>query len=255
MKRKNEKFPQFDEITFENRNKTYGAYDLRKRYKSTLSLSILGTTALSAILILTLSFTPKESINTIRHEDYIIKMTKQADPQIVTPPVLNPPSALIKSMRNLQPKVVTDSSEATPSIPITDIINASVKNGSITDSAVSADPVIQDLQPEEKIFIVVEEKPEYPGGDPALFKFISENLIYPPEAENNRIQGRVILKFVVNTNGSVDRIEILRGIDPLLDNEAIRVVKALPKFRPGKQGGVPVSVWFTLPVLFKIESN
>jgi protein TonB len=255
MKRKNEKFPQFDEIIFENRNKSYGAYDLRKRYKSALSLSILGTTALSAILITTLSFTPKESNTTLRPENYIINLTKQTDPLIVPPPVLNPPSGLIKAINNLAPKVVTDSSESTPFIPITDIINASVQNGSITDSAASADPVIQVMPPEEKIFIVVEENPEYPGGNPALFKFISENLIYPPEAENNKIQGRVILKFVVNTNGSVDRIEILRGIDPLLDNEAIRVVKALPKFKPGKQGGVAVPVWFTLPVLFKIESN
>ena len=129
MKRKNEKFPQFDEIIFENRNKSYGAYDLRKRYKSALRLSILGTTALSAILITTLSFTPKESGTTLRPEDYIINLTKQADPQIVPPPVLNPPSGLIKAINNLAPKVVTDSSEATPFIPITDIINASVQNG------------------------------------------------------------------------------------------------------------------------------
>ena len=106
-----------------------------------------------------------------------------------------------------------------------------------------------------KVFISVEEKPEYPGGDAALFRFISENLNYPSEAERNNVQGRVILQFVVNPDGSVGKIEILRSIDPLLDNEAIRVVKILPKFKPGKQGGVPVKVWFSLPVLFKIEKN
>jgi periplasmic protein TonB len=255
MKRKNEKFPQFDEIIFENRNKTYGAYDLRKRYKSALSLSILGTTALSAILLTIFSFSPKESITPIKATDYIFKMSTQANPSIVPPPVLNPPSALIKSISNLQPKVVTDSSEATSFIPITDIINATITNGIITDSATSVDPGIPDLSPEEKIFVWVEENPEYPGGNNALLKFINENLRYPAEAVNNNIQGRVILKFVVNTNGSIDRIEVLRGIDPLLDNEAIRVVKALPNFKPGKQRGVPVPVWFTLPVLFKIDNN
>jgi protein TonB len=255
MKRKNEKVPQFDEIIFENRNKTYGAYDLRKRYKSALSLSILGTTALSAILITTLSFTPKESIKTLRPEDYIIKMTKQADPLIVPPPVLNPPSALIKSISNLQPKVVTDSSEVTSFMPITDVINATIKDRKVTDSIVYSEPVTAEIPVESTIFYVVEESPEYPGGNVALLNFINENLRYPAEAVNNNIEGRVILKFVVNTDGSVDRIEILRGIDPLLDNEAIRVVKALPKFKPGKQRGVPVPVWFTLPFVFKIESN
>jgi periplasmic protein TonB len=255
MKRKNEEFPQFDEIIFENRNKTYGAYDLRKRYKSALSLSILGTTALSAILIITLSFTPKESIKTLRPEDYIIKMTKQTDPQIVPPAVLNPPSALIKSISNLQPKVVTDSSQATPFIPITDEINATLKDGKVTDSIVYSEPSTSEIPVESTVFYVVEESPQYPGGEVALLNFINENLRYPAEAISNNIQGRVILKFVVNPDGSVDRIVILRGIDPLLDNEAIRVVKALPKFKPGKQRGVPVPVWFTLPFVFKIESN
>ena len=76
-------------------------------------------------------------------------------------------------------------------------------------------------------FIVVEQMPEYPGGIPELMKYISENISYPQDAINNNIQGRVILKFVVNTDGSVDRIQVIRGIDASLDNEAIRVVKTL----------------------------
>lgn len=179
MKRKNEKVPQFDEIIFENRNKTYGAYDLRKRYKSALSLSILGTTALSAILITTLSFTPKESITPLKPKDYIFKMTKQADPAIVPPPVLNPPSALIKSLSNLQPKVVTDSSEATSFIPITDEINDRIKDRKVTDSIVYSDPITTEIPVESTVFYVVEENPEYPGGNIALLNFINENLRYP----------------------------------------------------------------------------
>jgi protein TonB len=97
--------------------------------------------------------------------------------------------------------------------------------------------------------------PEYPGGIPALMKFVSENLQYPEEAIQSNIQGKVFLKFVVRPDGSTDRIEILRSIDPLLDNEAARVVKMLPKFKPGKQDGVAVPVWFLLPVNFKLENH
>jgi protein TonB len=256
MKRKNEKVLEFDEIIFENRNKSYGAYELRKHYKSVASLSILMVIAFSAILITALSFTTEKGTTThAQKNDLILYLPKPDDHQIVRPPEVKAPPELIKAIRNLQPKVVTDSAEATPFIPITDLINETTKNGKLTDSIVYKDPVVPEIPAEDKIFIVVEEKPEYPGGETALFKFISENLSYPSEAEKNNVQGKVILKFVVNPDGSVGKIEVLRSIDPLLDNEAIRVVKTLPKFRPGKQGGVPVKVWFMLPVLFKIETN
>jgi protein TonB len=97
--------------------------------------------------------------------------------------------------------------------------------------------------------------PEFPGGDIALLKFVKDNVIYPAEAQNVNLQGKVIIKFAVKSNGSVDRIEVLRGIDPSLDNEAIRVVKKLPKFKPGRQNGVAVPVWFMLPVTFRLENN
>ena len=255
MKRNNEKVPEFDEIIFENRNKTYGAFDLRKRYKSVASLSILGGIAFSAILITALSFKTEKGTALPGPNSFIIELSNPVEQTVVPPAPLKPPAELIKSIQNLQPEVVADSLEATTLIPITDIMNATVTNGNVTDSVVYADPVATEIPVENKIFFVVEEDPEYPGGNHALYKFISENLIYPSEAQKNNIQGRVILKFVVNPDGSVDRIEVLRSIDPSLDNEAIRVVKIMPKFKPGKQGGVPVQVWFTLPVLFKMENN
>jgi periplasmic protein TonB len=256
MKRKNERVPEFDEIIFENRNKNYGAYELRKHYKSVASLSILTVIAFSAILITALSFTTEKGPTKYSPKNnLVLYLPKPDDPQIVRPPEVKAPPELIKAIRNLQPKVVTDSTEVTSIIPITDLLNGITENGKLTDSIVFKDPVTPEIPVEEKIFIVVEENPQYPGGEAALFKFIGENLKYPSEAENNNVQGRVILKFVVNPDGSVGKIEVLRSIDPLLDNEAIRVVKTLPKFRPGKQGGVPVKVWFMLPVLFKIEAN
>jgi protein TonB len=256
MKRKNEKVPEFDEIIFENRNKTYGAYELRKHYKSTASLSILSVVAFSAILFTALSFTTeKGTITHLPKNNLVLYLPKPDDHQIVRPPEVKAPPELIKAIKNLQPKVVTDSTEETPFIPTTDVLNETTKNGNLTNPVVYNEPVTPEIPIEEKIFIVVEENPQYPGGETALFKFIGENLKYPSEAEKNNVQGRVILKFVVNPDGSVGKIEVLRSIDPLLDNEAIRVVKTLPKFRPGKQGGVPVKVWFQLPVLFKIQTN
>jgi periplasmic protein TonB len=255
MKRKIEKVPEFDEIIFENRNRNYGAFDLRKRYKSAASISILGVIAISTLLITALSFTTKEYNPPAGPNDVTLDLSKTFNPEIVRPPEVKPPKEMIKSIKNLQPKVVTDSSEITEPIPITDIINQTMPNGNVNDSVAFAEPIATEIPVEEKIFIVVEEWPEYPGGLPALFKFIGENLHYPKEAQINNIQGKVILKFVVNADGSADRVQILKGIDSLLDNEAIRVVKTLPKFKPGKQGGVPVPVWFTLPVVFKIENN
>ena len=255
MKRNKNEVPEFDEIIFENRNKTYGAYDLRKRYKSATSLSILGGIAFSAILMTALSFKTEKGTALPGPISFIIELSKPVDQTVVPPALLKPPSELIKSIQNLPPEVVNDSLEATPLIPITDVITATVKNGNVKDSVIYTDPVAPEIPAENKVFVIVEENPEYPGGKPALYKFINENLVYPSEAQKNNIQGRVVLKFVVNPDGSVDRIEVLGSIDPLLDNEAIRVVKTMPKFKPGKQGGVPVPVWYILPISFRIENN
>ena len=255
MKRKIEKVPEFDEIIFENRNRNYGAFDLRKRYKSAASLSILVGIAISTLLMTALSFTTKDHNPQTGPINVSLDLSKTVIPEIVRPPEVKTPRELIKSIKNLQPKVVTDTSEITEPIPITDLLNQTIKNGNVNDSVPFTEPVNVEIPVEEKIFIIVEEKPEFPGGYPALFKFISENLNYPQEAQINNIQGKVILKFVVNADGSADRVQILKGIDSLLDNEAVRVVKRLPKFKPGKQGGVPVPVWFTLPVNFKIVNN
>jgi protein TonB len=255
MKRNNEKVPDFDEIIFENRNKNYGAYYLRKHYKSATCLSILGGIAISTVLITALSFSTKEDPITIVHGDSSVHFTKIADPVVIPPPVVKPPEALVRSIANLQPKVVTDTNEVITDIPITDVLIATVQNGEVNDSVPNKDPVTVEIPTEVKPFVRVEEMPEFPGGVPALMKFIGENLIYPPEAQINNIQGKVFLQFVVNADGSAGRIEITKGVDPLLDNEAIRVVNSLPKFKPGKQRGVPVPVWFQLPVTFKLQEN
>lgn len=106
---------------------------------------------------------------------------------------------------------------------------------------------------DEVPFVVVEEMPMFPGGDSTLLAYISQNTMYPEIAKKNNIQGRVILRFCVTANGNVDRVSVLRGVDPELDAEAIRVVNTLPTFKPGKQGGKPVPVWYMVPVTFALK--
>jgi TonB family protein len=108
---------------------------------------------------------------------------------------------------------------------------------------------------EETPFVVVEEMPMFPGGDPELLKYIAENTKYPEMAKTNGIQGRVIARFCVNKEGGVDRVSILRGVSPELDAEALRVVSGLPTFKPGKQGGKPVSVWYMVPITFALAGK
>jgi len=106
---------------------------------------------------------------------------------------------------------------------------------------------------EETIFAVVEDMPKFPGGDIGLQRWIAKHVNYPAVARENDIQGKVFLRFVVNSKGKVDKVQVIRGVDPLLDAEAIRVVKMLPRWKPGYQRNQPVSVWYTVPINFKLQ--
>ena len=105
----------------------------------------------------------------------------------------------------------------------------------------------------EEIFVVVEEQPEFPGGNAAMMKFLSDNIKYPIIAQENGIQGRVITNFVVERDGSITDVQVVRGVDPSLDKEAIRVIQSMPKWKAGKQRGSAVRVRFTLPVVFRLQ--
>ncbi len=115
-------------------------------------------------------------------------------------------------------------------------------------------PVAAPIEEEDNVvFQVVETMPSFPGGDQALFKFLGDNVKYPVIAQENGIQGRVICQFVVNKDGSIVDVEVVRPVDPSLDKEAIRVIKSMPNWSPGKQRGKSVRVKYTLPVNFKLQ--
>lgn len=106
---------------------------------------------------------------------------------------------------------------------------------------------------DEEVFVVVEDMPQFPGGVNALKKFIGNNVKYPKEAHKKGIDGRVFVGFVVDEEGNVTRVKVLRPVDPLLDAEAIRVVQAMPQWKPGKQKGKPVKVSYTIPINFALK--
>ncbi|PID88417.1 MAG: hypothetical protein CSB06_00275 [Bacteroidia bacterium] len=116
-----------------------------------------------------------------------------------------------------------------------------------------------DLEPdpepevEDKIFVYVKNMPEFPGGNTALRRWVGKNIIYPAQARENGIEGTVYLRFEVTKSGKVGKVELQKGADPLLDEEAIRVIKKLPKFKPGEQNGKKVNVWYSIPVTFKLS--
>ena len=114
-----------------------------------------------------------------------------------------------------------------------------------------------DQVPQKKgdVYVTVEQMPSFPGGLDAQQRFIVNGLKYPVEAQTKGIQGRVTIRYVVKSTGEISDIEVIRGIDPLLDNEAIRIVKSMPKWEPGKQGGKAVDVYYTLPVVFRLAGT
>jgi TonB family protein len=127
-----------------------------------------------------------------------------------------------------------------------------VKTGS-GQVQVRNETTLETSETEAEPFVVVDEMPEFPGGESDLLAFLGGNTNYPENAKEKNIQGKVIIRFCINSSGGVERVSVLKGVDPELDQEAIRVVKTLPKFRPGRQGGKEVPVWYMVPINFTLK--
>lgn len=113
---------------------------------------------------------------------------------------------------------------------------------------------VEEAEPEEQeVFVIVEQMPEFPGGMVECLKYLGKNIKYPTIAQENGIQGRVVVQFVVNRDGSIVDPRVVRSVDPYLDKEALRVIKSMPKWKPGKQRGKTVRVKYTVPVTFKLQ--
>jgi protein TonB len=259
MAKEKVKAPAFDDIVFEDRNKEYGAYKLRKKYNRTVLISLGIGTIIIATAIITPYLNAKALENrTKRAERQVeIKMENLDTPNEVAPPPPPPPPppADVVQQQKYVPPVVVDSikPEDENKFMTADQAQVEVKNEEVVEVVEVVKEEVQEEDPEATPFVVVEEMPMFPGGDAELLKFIAEHTQYPEVAKENNIQGRVIVRFCVTSKGGVSQVSILKGVDPELDKEAIRVVNTLPPFKPGKQGGKPVPVWYMVPITFTLK--
>ena len=151
------------------------------------------------------------------------------------------------------PRQVTQIKIVSNDVKINDNVDIDVNANMNTTVAKYTPPVAEEDVQEQQIFMVVEDMPQFPGGMGALMKYLATHIQYPDLAKESGIQGRVFINFVVEPDGSIDHVKVLRGIGGGCDQEAIRVVKSMPKWVPGKQRGKPVRVSFNLPVKFTLE--
>jgi periplasmic protein TonB len=253
------KAPTFDDIVFESRNKEYGAYRLRKRYNRNVMISMLIGTIILATAIITPYLSAKAAENRAKRAErqVEIKMENLDQPNetVAPPPPPPPPPADVVQQAKYVPPVVVDSVKPEENVQLmtADEAQIEVKDQEVVEMVAEVKEEVQEEDPEATPFVVVEEMPMYPGGDAELLKYIGEHTQYPEIAKENNIQGRVIVRFCVTSKGGVSQVSILKGVDPELDAEAIRVVNTLPAFKPGKQGGKPVPVWYMVPITFTLK--
>ena len=185
----------------------------------------------------------ESGITEIVFEEEMIPITEQEPPKQAPPPPEAP------KMEEIIEIAENDADVEETTIDASDDIQAAVD---IKGYGTAVEVEEEEVE-EEQIFQVVEEMPEFPGGQAECMKWLGKNMKYPQISQENGVQGRVIVQFVVNSDGSIVDAQVVRGVDPYLDKEALRVIGLMPKWKPGKQRGKAVRVKFTLPVMFRLQ--
>ena len=274
--------PKWVDMVFAGKNKEYGAYQLRKGTSGRNIKSLLILVIAAALVGGFLAWKVIEQKQAEEQQAYmeameLAKLQKQAEKekkksekvqpkvemkkeipvaretQKFTAPVIKKDELVkeenqVKQMDQLDAKVAVGTKD-----------EEGVKDRTVeavrSDIAVAAPPPPPAPKPEvsNKVFDVVEEMPSFPGGQAALMSFLSSNIKYPVVAQENGVQGRVIVGFVVERDGSITDVKVMRSVDPSLDREAQRVVRAMPRWKPGKQNGSAVRVKYTVPVVFRLQ--
>lgn len=264
------------DLVFEGKNKEYGAYVLRKETgKRNLKSMIIVFATIIAILLIALAKVaienamPKKVAITTDVELSKLAEKKQAKVERKEPVKVEMEQKVIEKVKSsvkfTAPEIKKDD-EVKPEDELksqddlakttTAIGSFDVKgNDEAAGEVLKAKEVIADEKPkeEEKVFDVVEQMPSFPGGPQALFEYLSKNIRYPAVAEENGVEGKVIVTFVVERDGSITDVVAIKKVDPSLDKEAIRVVKSMPHWIPGKQNGSAVRVKYTVPVTFRLQ--
>ena len=265
------------ELVFENKNKAYGAYQLRKETgKRNVKAMIIVFATIAAIIVAAWAkvaienampkkvaietdvelskLAQKKEAKVERKEPVKVEMEQKVVEKVKSSVKFTAPE--IKKDEDVKPedelKSQDDLAKTNTAIGSFDVKGNDEAEGEV----LKAKEVIAEEKPKEeetKVFDVVEQMPQFPGGQQALFEYLSKNIKYPVIAEENGVQGRVIVTFVVERDGSITDVKVVKSVDPSLDKEAQRVVKAMPHWIPGKQNGSAVRVKYTVPVTFRLQ--
>jgi periplasmic protein TonB len=257
----------FDDLIFENRNKEYGAYDIRKKYNLVLLISLsvsllIGSAAVMIPYLRVLGMIEKTGTGGGGRRLVSVQMEKLDLPEenIYVAPAIPPPPAGMQQVEKYVAPVIADTVLPTDNVQqaVAEIQATNPDNTSqeivVSTNASESELTGGDLgDGGDEPFILVEVKPTFRGGDIEKFReWVQKRVIYPPEAQNNGIHGRVYLTFVVERDGSVSNVNIVRSVDPLIDKEAQRAIQASPKWSPGLQRGRPVRVRFSIFLNFTL---
>ena len=255
-----------NDIVFIGRNQAYGAYQLRREYNKRVSLIVGGVLVLSLALFgVKLLLDRKGSDDTLKNvklDMQQIDLTPPTEKNEPPPPPPPPPPPVVETIRFTPPVIKDDAVEDEPPPPQEKVAETNVgtttQEGTGEDVAIPSDAGAGTGPVEEKapeVFTVVEQMPDFPGGPAEMMKFIQKNIHYPEIEKENNISGKCFVKFVVEQDGSISNVEILKGVPggPNCDKEAVRVVKSMPKWSAGKQNGRAVRVYYNLPIIFKLQ--
>lgn len=252
-------YESLEDLVFKKRNKEYGSYYLRKRYRRYVTISlIIGLFLLSGAVAYPLISAYMSKNRLIREKEKTVSADMMAiakEELPPPPPPPPPPEALVEKVKFTAPVVVEDTNIESGLMTQDDLSAkpAEAPSEDVEIEIVDEKPQVIEQKVEAEIFTVVEEQPAYPGGEEGRMRYLQESIKYPEEAKELGIQGRVFVTFVVEVDGSITDVRVLRGIGGGCDEEAVRVVKAMPKWVPGKQRGVPVRVQFNLPIKFTLQ--
>jgi protein TonB len=244
-----------EDIVFENRNKDYGAYALNRYYAKYLLAAFLicmaGVSTALAVPFLKSMHNP--AIRVIPETGIQVKIGK-VDPIKLPPPPPPVPENLLKQVGFSAPLIVEDPPEEGYEIPSMEELIRNTSNIPVPDdiSVVGQTPEID--EPAEKEFLHPQEEATFMNGDVNTFRvWVQTNMIYPQQAIEHGIFGRVTVGFCVNSAGQVVDIIVIRGVDPSLDDETVRIISSSPLWKPARQGGVPVKQRFYIPVMFVLS--
>ena len=262
------------DLVFEGRNQSYGAYKLRKDTGKRNLLALL-VVAIVAVLI-GVGVSVKNAIEASQKKVAVttdvelskLAQKKEAKVERKEPIKVEQKQEVVKKVKSsvkFVAPVIKKDEEVNPEEELksqdelsqnkTAIGALTVVGNDESGEVLKAKQVVVTEQPKEetKVFDVVEQMPSFPGGPQALFEYLSSHIKYPVVAEENGVQGRVIVTFVVERDGSITDVKVAKSVDPSLDKEAQRVVKSMPHWIPGKQNGTAVRVKYTVPVTFRLQ--